>query len=479
MEKTLYTPWEGMGMMVFYALVMFVITGVFSRHYSKTKEDFLVAGRRLGKWETAFSIAATWIWAPALFISAQKAYTQGIAGLFWFTVPNVLCLILFARFAAIIREKMPLGFTLSAYVGQVVSGRVQKLYIVELLGLAVCSFAVQLLAGANVLASITGIPYGALTVILAMIALSYSLFSGLKASVITDYAQLIWIFLVLMIVVPWVFIAGGGMPVFLKGLGGLSGEFAHVFHGKSWDVALSFGVPVTIGLMAGPFGDQSFWQRGFAVKEDDVQFSFVAGALIFGLVPLAISVFGFMAAGMCFQTADPSKVNLDIVIHLLPTWVVIPFVFMLLSGLTSTLDSNLCSVSSIAGHDMARQSDPNRPDRTVALSRLSMIVLAATAVLIANIKGLKILHLFLFYGTLRASTFLPTILILLKDKVHEAGLYYGILTAMIVGLPLFSFGKFTDSLVWIVWGSVFTLVAPLCVLGMFSLSGKRPIEKGV
>ena len=58
----------------------------------KTKDQFLVADRTLGLWESAFSIAATWVWAPALFLAAQKAYTQGLAGVFWFTVPNVLSL---------------------------------------------------------------------------------------------------------------------------------------------------------------------------------------------------------------------------------------------------------------------------------------------------------------------------------------------------------------------------------------------------
>jgi len=353
MNSSLFSVSEGLLIILFYALVVFFMTAVFSGTFSKTKNSFLVAGRRLGKWESAFSISATWIWAPALFISAQKAYTQGITGLFWFTVPNVLCLIVFGRFAVILRQKLPNGFTLSGYMKTRFSSRVQNLYILELTGLAICSFAVQLLAGGSILHAITGIPYPVLTFILAVIALSYSYFSGLKASVITDYAQMVWIFFVLAAVVPWVFFAGGGLPVFLKGTGGLSGKYSNIFSGDSLQVAISFGIPVTIGLMAGPFGDQSFWQRSFAIKEKDIKASFTTGAFLFLLVPLLMSVLGFMAAGMSFKSTASSQINLDIVIHLLPGWVVIPFVFMLLSGLTSTLDSNLCSISSIAGHDIS------------------------------------------------------------------------------------------------------------------------------
>ena len=54
---------------------------------SNTKKEFLVANREIGTFSGALSVAATWIWAPALFVSATKAYTSGIPGLFWFTVP--------------------------------------------------------------------------------------------------------------------------------------------------------------------------------------------------------------------------------------------------------------------------------------------------------------------------------------------------------------------------------------------------------
>lgn len=41
-------------------------------------EMFTVANRALNSVVSAMSIAAAWIWAPALFISAQVAYTWGL-----------------------------------------------------------------------------------------------------------------------------------------------------------------------------------------------------------------------------------------------------------------------------------------------------------------------------------------------------------------------------------------------------------------
>jgi Na+/proline symporter len=140
------------------------------------------------------SIAATWIWAPALLTSAEKAYTNGFVGLFWFLVPNVVCLIIFIPFAKKIRSEMPQGITLSGYMrNKYNSNGVKNVYLMQLTGLAIFSTAVQLLAGGKILSAATGLPFWLMTIILAAIAFSYSQFSGLKADVLTDAIQLVFI----------------------------------------------------------------------------------------------------------------------------------------------------------------------------------------------------------------------------------------------------------------------------------------------
>lgn len=465
MNAPVFSITQGILLMAGYGVLAFAISWIFSHRSHSGKLQFLVAGRSLGKWESAFSISATWIWAPALFIAAQKAYTQGLAGLFWFTVPNVLCLIIFAYFAENIRRKLPEGFTLSDYMRGRFSKRVQNLYMLELVGLAACSFAVQLLAGGKIIAALTGIPYFWVTVALAAISLSYSLFSGLKASVVTDYAQMIWILLVGFTLVPWAIANAGGMEVVVKGLGGISGEFSGIFSGKGLEVAVAFGIPVTIGLLAGPFGDQSFWQRAFATKQEHVKSAFIWGALIFAVVPLLMSLTGFIAAGKGWTMTDVATTNLETVMRLLPVWTLIPFVYMLLSGLISTQDSNLCSIASIVGHDIANRREKTDTtgeagnSRVMRMSRLSMAVLAVITIAIANLPGIKILHLFLFYGTLRASTLLPTVLTLLSEKIAEKGVFWGILAAILIGLPVFAYGSITGDTPWVVTGSLFTVLS--------------------
>ena len=97
---------EGWALIATYFVAMMMLV-VFLRKHKKTKEEFLVANRSMPWLLTAFSMAATWVWAPSMFVASEKAYTQGLAGVFWFVVPNVLTLILFAFFANKMRKLRP------------------------------------------------------------------------------------------------------------------------------------------------------------------------------------------------------------------------------------------------------------------------------------------------------------------------------------------------------------------------------------
>lgn len=460
----MFSQAEGFALLAGYAAIVSLVVFIFSRGYRATKSHFLVANREVTRIPAAFSIAAAWVWAPALFIAAEKAYTQGWVGLFWFTVPNVACLIIFAFFAKRVRDMFPGGFTLSDFMRTRHSKRVQRLYIFTLGTLAACSFAVQLLAGGKIIATLSGLPYPLVTVLLALIPIGYSLYSGLKASIISDFLQMAVILVVGGSIVYYAIDAGGGFDTVVRGLYGKSGTFQNLFSGDGLSVLYTFGIPVTIGLLSGPFGDQSFWQRAFAVEKRSVRPSFIAAAFIFALVPLMLSLLGFLAAGAGLSISNTSRVNMETVVQLLPGWVIVPFVYLLLAGLVSTLDSNLSAISSLAGHDLlsARRTCEDASERKTVIrySMTAMVALAVCGVLIANVPGLTILYLFLFYGTLRASTLLPTIItILRKRRVSEAGMFYGILTSLVVGLPIFAYGNLHKIVPMIIGGSLCSVLA--------------------
>ena len=477
---------EGWALIATYFVAMMMLV-VFLRKHKKTKEEFLVANRSMPWLLTAFSMAATWVWAPSMFVASEKAYTQGLAGVFWFVVPNVLTLILFAFFGNKMRKLRPDGWTFSDYIREKYSKRCHNLYLIESFGLQTMSFAVQLLAGATIFSKITGISFTATTIVMAVCPLLYTFASGIRSSIVTDFWKMLWIVIVLLLGLPIMFSSAGPNALF-NGLGGITGDFGSLFSATGIMVALSFGIPTTIGLLSGTFGDQMFWQRVFCVKADKVKRTMITAAFIFAVVPISLAVFGFFAAGTGLAISDTQLTNVGAVMAFCPKWFLYLFFVLILSGLISTVDSIICAVSSVAGHDVVKRLSMNekwhgRIQKNIFLfilfanevraARFAMIVVTIIAIPIANIPGLTILYLFLLYGTLRSSVMLPTVFAILGKRMSERGLFYGILTSMIVGLPIFAYGNFTGNIPMIVFGSLFTILAS----GIMAVR-RKPLQRG-
>ena len=416
---------NGIIMLFVYAAIMILATVTMTKK-EKNVVNFCVGSRSENWILSALSIAATWIWAPALFVSTEKAYSAGWIGLFWFLVPNALCLVIFIPFAKRIRKEMPEGMTLSGYMKEKYkSDGVKRVYLFQLIGLSVLSTGVQLLAGSQILSAVTGISFKAMTILLACIAISYSLFVifGVRNT---------------------------GTQGIIQGLSGISGDYTTLFSGKGVEIFLAFGLPTTIGLLSGPFGDQSFWQRAFAVKKEKLGRAFLLGAVLFAVVPLSMGILGFMGAGAGYQAQNLGIINFELIRHFFPSWAVLPFLFMIVSGLLSTVDSNLCAVSSLTT-DIAGGKD-------IRKTRAAMAVLLIAGILIANIPGITVTHLFLFYGTLRASTLLPTVMTLKGVRLNAKGIITGVVAALAVGLPVFAYGSVLNSGPYKTLGSLLTVL---------------------
>lgn len=451
-----------------YAAVMLGSTVLMTKKENNI-ERFCVSNRNTGWFISALSIAATWIWAPALFTSTENAYTKGFAGLFWFLVPNVLCLILFIPFAKRIREEMPEGITLSGYMyDKYKSKSVRNTYLFQLGALSALSTGVQLLAGSKILSMLTGIPFWIMTIIMAAIAYSYSQFSGIKASILTDSIQMVFMLVVSVCFVIFGIKNGHGVETLVAGFGGIKGDAGSLFSERGLEIFLGFGLPTTVGLISGPFGDQCFWQRAFCVKKDKIGRAFFVGAMLFGIVPLSMGILGFIGAGMGYTAVDTGVINFELISMLFPAWAVVPFLFMIVSGLLSTIDSNLCAISSLTTDIFM--------DKSLGKTKIMMILLLVIGIAVANIPGLTVTHLFLMYGTLRAATLLPTIFTLKGVRLNANGVVAGIVCALVIGLPIFAYGNINGIAICKTMGSLATVILSGAVA--LAVSRKRGVRNG-
>lgn len=467
---------------------MIAITYLASRaeRWSKSGEDFLHAGRDVPWWLASFSIAASWIWAPALFVSVQKAYQLGLPGIFWFTFPNILALIVFAFLAPRIRQRLPGGYTLPGWIRyRLDDPLVHKVYMIPYIWYQIMAVCVQLFVGGMMLRFLTGVPLNASMILLLAICLAYSFISGLRASIVTDFVQMVFILVGVLIIPAWVAIVAGSDSI-VTGLGGLA-QNRNILDPK---VAFSFGIVSSIGLLSGAISDQQYWQRAFAIKPNHLVPSYVVGGLMFGIVPILLSILGFVAADPANGIAMPAGTDLPMigvatVAKLLPTWAAVFFVVMLLSGLASTLDSALCAASSLYAIDLAPHTKAEQElltkegvgaplsnsdqvtrqefdKKTRVRAKVGMLGIAAlglaTAFIVQHLFSLD--RLWWIFNGVSSCFVVPTILSLYYDRLSARGVLYGI-AGSAIGMVAFIYGNSIQNDLITVFSALFIVVVSL------------------
>lgn len=469
---TLLTPFEGFSIFTAFTFLTVMIV-LLTRKKEAGLDTFLVADRGVGPWHGAFSIAVSWVWAPAIFIASMQAYQKGIAGAFWFIAPNILCFFVFAFFAIRFRQLMPKGYTFSHYI----KTRFKENKILHF-SFAMIAFLYQFgaivinaVAGGALLYLASGIDPKITMTAMVLVALSYCWMSGLRASIITDVLQMAMIIIIGGFLIPWAVFQGGGLTTITAGLGGITGEFNSIFNSK---IAYTMGIPLTLSLIAGPLSDQMFHQRALAVKADHIKSVFVRGGLLFGIVPIVLSLLGFVGVVLQNQGVDlgsnPEMVGASVIGYLLPKWALYLFIMMAFAGLCSTLDSAFCGLSSIGsidiyqGHINEKASDKE----TLKFSKRFMILIALLGLGLSLFEP-KLLWVFFIYGAVAATGFVPTFAAVLIQAVKPKALLVSIWGGFLFSVPLSAYANIVENTDLIVISS---LVGPLSGL-IFLLLGQK------
>ncbi|MCB0419808.1 MAG: hypothetical protein KDD61_02370 [Bdellovibrionales bacterium] len=503
-QSTLLSKNVGWLFLFSFGIVMILLTLLFTKNkHFKSKEGFLLANRSVVWWLGGPSIAASWIWAGALFVSVQQSYQQGLPGLFWFLLPNVIALLIFVFLGPRIRTKFKNGYTLPQWIHyKLQSNKVHKLYLFPFFFNQLVAITFNIFAGATMIYLVTGIHIAVGMPVLVGIALVYSLISGLNASIITDFVQMTLILIACFLIVPWAVYSAGGLSAIVDGLGGVTGEFRDVFNPS---VAFSFGIVTSIGLISQTVSDQQFWQRCFALKEKHIAKAFIFGALLFGIVPLLLSLLGFLGANpnLSIQlppNMDPSMIGISTASQLLPLGAVMIYVIALLGALSSTIDSGIAATASLYSTDVVKYSLQEREaflkkslgkklsqkeleciekinPAVLKNSRYSMIVVSIVGLLVAYgvhyITAFGVKHLFLISISVVACVSVPTVLSLYWDRLDPKGVFWGVLIAFVVGLPNSILASHYNNSTWNVLNSLFMIG----ISTLFCLIFSKKVEK--
>jgi urea-proton symporter len=479
LDLQLVSPTLGYLYLSVFIVVYAIVTTSVARLLGKaTVDSFLVANRRVPWWVAGPSIAAGWTQAIALMISVQTSYENGFAGIFWFTVPNVIAVLVFIWLGPKIREKIPDGYSLPEWMYvRFADTRVTLLYIFVYFYYQVMTCAVQIYAGGSLLSAATGIsPYILMPVVLAM-TLLYCIVSGLQASLVTDFIQLSGLLLVGGGVVTLVVTAAGGELKFdgVTGVGGLN-PF-------DYRIALTAGVIQSIGLISGAIGDQPFWQRCFAVPRNQIRRSFLFGAMLFAIIPIGLAFLGFTAAAPAVGLTlpadfDRSLVGFAVVKRLLAPGVATLFIFLLLAALCSSLDSALVASSSL--YKLVRTQPwlgRTEGNFSVLEGRVAMVAIGLIGlmigILVKAVPSLDLKYLWWFLNTIGACVVAPTVLSLFWNRLRASGIILGSVTGLAVGLPLVVYAS-VNGLNFLLAGTYFGVLLISLVFCYFTAAPLQP-----
>ncbi|MCJ8503856.1 sodium:solute symporter family protein [Kocuria flava] len=471
------------GLIVTTGLLVLFFGGTFlmSTRIGRRKENadsYMTAGHGIGFGVSAASMTATWIWASSMYASVTSGYTYGVSGPIHYGLWGALMILFIYPFGRRIRAVAPHAHTL-AEVMHARHGRSSQLMLAgsNVVG-SVISLMSNFIAGGALISMLSPFGFVQGVVIIAAGVLLYTLWSGFRASVLTDFAQVVAMLGAVVVLVPALFFVLGGPSLFTEGAVNVTPQQADFFSSEAF---LEQGAPYIAAVLAYAIGNQTIAQRLFAVREDLIRPTFVTATIGYGATVIGMGMIGVLAlyAGIDPSGGETNNLLPQVAASYLPGVLLAVFFVMIIGSLSSTADSDLSALSSIVMTDVYGQSLRGRgrrvdPRTMLLVGRLTMVVATAVAVVFASLR-LDILDLLVFVGALWGALVFPVIASFYWGRVTNRAFTVSVLAALAVFLPV-RFGAVPEAGVLPLLVEVLAVVGVGVVLGLmvFGFTGLRP-----
>lgn len=452
-----------------------------SWYIGKKKENadgYMTAGNKIGFGVSAASMTATWIWASSMYASATAGYTYGISGPIHYGLWGALMILFIYPFGKRIRAVAPKAHTL-AEVMRVRHGRSSQLMLAgsNIVG-SVISLTSNFIAGGALVALLSPFSFTQGVIAVAAGVLLYTLWSGFRASVLTDFTQVVAMLGAVVIIIPVVFFVAGGPAMFEQGAANLTPEQGNFF---SSDAFLNQGAPYIAAVLAYAIGNQTIAQRLFAVREDLIKKTFITATIGYGSTVIGVGMLGVMALylGLTPTGGDVNNLIPQMASTYLGPIMLCLFFIMILGALSSTADSDLSALSSIMMADVYGQNvkkNTANPKTMLLIGRITMVVATAAALVFAS-QQMNILDLLVFVGALWGALVFPVLASFYWDKVTNKAFTVSVIAALAVFIPV-RFEWFEVSGVTGIALDVLSVIGIGVVLGLmaFGFFGLKPAK---
>ncbi len=446
------SPGLGFALMIGLGLVFLALAYLIKRTLIRNTHDFISSNRRIGLGFGVGSVISVWTWAMAVMMSSAMTFQWGLSGLFWFVVPNGLALMAMIPLARILRKRMPEGYTISQFAynrfgrSQAAASVVTMTMIFGIL----LEILINLKGTSVVMSTVFSIDWRVATVVTVCVVMAYSFFGGLWTAVMTGTINT-W-----MITVPAALVI---VAVFDLIPGGVDTVFAAVGEADEMNLSIldsaaaaGFGITLAFGLLASVVADQTFWQKVWSVRKDQVSRTFMWAGALFYPIPICLGMLGLVGIGYGLTATeiggDIVAVGPYIVSHIgLPMTLIIAYTLVILAACYSTIDGASAALSSVVAIDIVKRFAPKTGERTLFyITKASMFIGGSVAALIV-LSGVDFTSLVLTTYALKTSILIPLVLAILWPRTNTLGFVAGVILAILIGMPIRSmYGELVGTL---------------------------------
>jgi len=432
-------PYIGYVLMVGLGLFMLFIALSVRGSLVRNTHDYIIADRKIGFGFGVGSVIAVWTWAMAVMMSSGQAYTWGLSGLFWFTIPNGIAVMAMVPFAMKLRKVIPNGYTITDFIRSRFQNR--PALIIAVIGMIFGIFLeiiINLKGAVLLVQTIFGIKEIVILAIVIFIVTVYSYFGGIWTSAITATINTLLITVPAAVVTLYVLYKVGGAGFIFESIQKQDPKLLSILRPEA---AAGFGITLALGLLASTVADQTFWQKVWALKPQHVKRTFIWAGAWFYPIPIALGLIGLVALGLGLTLddigGDATAVGPYLISHLgLPLIIVILYALLVLNACYSTIDGAFSALSSLVAIDIVKPIWPNLSEkRLFAITKLSIVVCALVAGAIV-MSGVNFVSLVLTTYAIKTSLLIPLILAIFWRRLTSKGFLWGIVLSIVLGLPI-------------------------------------------
>ena len=398
---------------VIYLLIMLFI-GWYSSKKITSNTDFMVAGRRLGPFLMAGTLAATEIGGgSSLGVVQQGMESHGISAA-WYIITMgfafVILTFLAPKFRAATVKTVPEYFR--RRYGKSAGLVTAIIMLLPLIG----ATASQFIASSVILSTMLGIDYKAAVLIVAVVVTLYSIMGGLWSVTLTDFVQVFLIVIGMIIAVPFgLNLAGGWSNVTAN----VPVETFDMFKGYSPMAVLSLTIMYVATFTVGQEAVSRYYaaRDGKAARQGSILAALVN--FIYAFIPAILGIITLALINMGqFSSAEFADVGARyalpvLAIKVMPT-VICGLLFAgIISATMSSSDSDLLGAGSIFANDIYHTLiNPKASSKEIMrVTQITMAICGVAAMLVALFNTGSIVSLLMFCFTLRAAgAFFPYVL---------------------------------------------------------------------